>query len=106
MGLTVVNSTFVIILNICAKFGLTDDKFENLLIFDMSETSDKFQFYSPKEYKRLEFINSTIGCFNKIIDPLTSLHNEVEVRLKQNHPEIYPVLSGALYIYQEDKGSL
>ena len=72
-------------------------------MWEIKSNAKKFEFYSPVEYKRSELADSITKCFNKIADPLVSLENEIESRLKKDHPKIYPLISGALDMGQENK---
>lgn len=83
-----------------------DEKCERLRIYDFAETPAKFQFYSPVEYNYLSLSLYIITAFNKIAPPLTELHNEIESRLRKNHPDFYLAISSALDTGQEKTNHL
>ncbi|TMI62824.1 MAG: hypothetical protein E6H07_15580 [Bacteroidetes bacterium] len=77
----------------CAIYWI-DEKLNDFEIWDVVE-GDIVQYYSPIKYTRVEIATAIIEYFNKITPPLLSLENEVSLRLKLSHPQIYSQLSSA-----------
>ena len=79
----------------CAMYW-TDDKLENLEIWEVMEGYNKLQFYTPIPYTRLGISQSLVAFLKQIAPTLLSLQNEVQLRLKQSNPKLYSGLTSAL----------
>jgi hypothetical protein len=70
-----------------------DERCERLQILDVVAEPNKLNFYFPEEHNYIDLAASISELFSKISPSLALLENEVESRLRQNHPVLYSIIS-------------
>jgi hypothetical protein len=62
-------------------------------VWDWTESDDGFQHYTPIRFILEDVTGRAVDYSKEITPSLTELRNEIELRLKDAHPQIYEILT-------------